>query len=73
MEIGELWCRPLWKGSSGWVYEDAAPGGPAATTELSKLAARLGGEELHAEPTIHPKVRDHIQGVQLNRKRDCPS
>ncbi len=67
MEMGEAWCRPLWNGCSGWVYEVATPGGPAAATELSEP-----GEELHTEPTIHPNVRDHIQGVHPSRPSRPP-
>ncbi|KAL1257673.1 hypothetical protein QQF64_010917 [Cirrhinus molitorella] len=65
--MGEAWCRPLWSGCSGWVYEVATPGGPAAATELSEL-----GEELHTELTIHPNVRDHIQGVHPSRPSRLP-
>lgn len=66
METGAEWrtCESR----SGYAYEVDAAGRPPGAMEFP--AYLVDEEELHTDPVIHPKVRDHIHTREVDTETE---
>lgn len=56
---------------SEYTYEVDAAGRPAGATEFP--AYLVDEEELHTDPAIHPKVKDHIHNREVETETEPPA